>query len=120
MCFSLIPPLWELCCSLATSNDGTVLGNASGGGDVLEKKHLVPLSPFFPHFSSLLSLSSLSSPFPSPFPFSFLSRSHSLFFSFPFPFLRFFFLRELLILFAPEMQGTTLLIVTSLNQLYLL
>ena len=52
------------------------------------KKLLVSLSSFFPIFSSLLSLSPLSSPFPFPFPF--LSRSHSLFFSFPF--LRFFFL----------------------------
>ena len=83
------------------SDDGAVLGNASGGGGVLEEELLVPLSPFFTLFSSLLSLSLLCSPFPSPFP----SRSHSLFFSFPFPFssLRFFFLRELLVLYVPEM-----------------
>ena len=92
-----------LCYSLATSDDGAVLGNVSGGGGILKKKLLVPLSPFFPLSSSLLSLSPLPSPFPSSFPFFFLSRSHSLFFSFPLIFLRFFFLRELLVLFTPEM-----------------
>ena len=35
--FSLFPPLWELCCSLAMPNDGTVPGKVSGGGDVLKK-----------------------------------------------------------------------------------
>ena len=61
-----------------------MLGNVSGGGDVLKKTFSTALSVFSFFFSSLLSLSPLSSPFPSPFPF--LSRSHSLFFSFPFPF----------------------------------
>ena len=56
--------MWESCCFLAMPNDGTVLGNVSGGGGVLGKL-LVPLSPFF--LSSLLSLS----PFPS------LPLSHS-------------------------------------------
>ena len=51
-----------------------MLGNASGEGGVLKEELLVPLSPFSPLFSSLLSFSLLSSPF--------LSRSHSLFFSF--------------------------------------
>ena len=78
MCFFLVPPLWELCYSLAPSDDGAVLGNASGEGGVLKEEFLVPLSLFSPFFSSLSSLSLLSSPFPSPFP----SRSHSLFFSF--------------------------------------
>ena len=78
LCFSLVPPLWELCCSLAPSDEGAVLGNASGEGGVLKEELLVPLSLFSPLFPSLLSLSLLSSPFPSPFP----SRSHSFFFSF--------------------------------------
>ena len=78
LCLSLVPPLWELCNSLAQSDDGAVLGNASGEGDVLKEELLVPLSLFSPLFSSLPFLSLLSSPFPSPFP----SRSHSLFFSF--------------------------------------
>ena len=56
------------------SDDGSVLGNASGEGDVLKEELLVLLSPFSPLFPSLLSLSLLSSHFP--------SRSHSLFFSF--------------------------------------
>ena len=69
-------------------------------GQCTQKKLLVPLSPFFPLSSSLLSLSPLSSPFSFPFP----SRSHSLFLSFPFPlFFFFFFLRELFLLFASEM-----------------
>ena len=66
-----------------------MLGNASGEGSILKEELLVPLSLFSP----LLSLSLLSSPFPSPFP----SRSHSLFsfssffFPLPFSFLRIFF-----------------------------
>ena len=47
--FSLVPPLWELCCSLATSDDGTVLGTYLEGA-VYSKKLSVPLSPFFPLF----------------------------------------------------------------------
>ena len=54
------------------SDDGAVLGNVSGGGSVLKKKLLVPLSPFFPLSSSLLSLSPIPSPFPSHFPFFFV------------------------------------------------
>ena len=101
LCFSLVPPLWELCYSLSPSDDEVVLGNSSEEGGVLKEELLVPLSPFFLFFllfcsfffrtfsfSLSISLSLLSSPFPSPFP----SRSHSLFFSFPLPFsfLRFF------------------------------
>ena len=55
-----------------------MLGNASGEGGVLKEELLVPLFLFSPLLPSLLSLSLLSSPFPSPFP----SHSHSLFFSF--------------------------------------
>ena len=40
-------------------------------GRCTQKKLLVPLSPFFPLSSSLLSLSPLPSSFPSPFPFFF-------------------------------------------------
>ena len=32
--FSLIPPLWELCCSLVPPIDGTRPGNIFGGGGV--------------------------------------------------------------------------------------
>ena len=32
-----VPPLWELCYSLATSNDEVVLGNAFEGGGVLKE-----------------------------------------------------------------------------------
>ena len=58
------------------------------------KKLLVSLSPFFPLFSSLLSLSPLPFPFPfpSPFPFFFFSSSFTLsLLLFPFPFLEIFF-----------------------------
>ena len=92
MCFSIVPPLWELCYSLAPSDDEAVLGNASGEGCVLKEELLVPLSLFsflfllflFFRFFLLLflpvltlssSLSLPSSPFPSLFP----SRSQSLF-----------------------------------------
>ena len=37
-CVSLVPPLWELCCSLAMPIDGTVLGNVFGGGGVLQRE----------------------------------------------------------------------------------
>ena len=33
--FSPNPPLWELCCSLVLSLDGTGLGNIFGGGSAL-------------------------------------------------------------------------------------
>ena len=33
--FFLIPPLWELCCSLVLPIDGTGLGNIFGGGGAL-------------------------------------------------------------------------------------
>ena len=75
-----------------------MLGNASGEGGVLKEELLVPLSLFSPLLPPLLL-----SPFPSLFP----SLSHSLFLSFPlsFSFLRdfFFVLRELPVLFIPEM-----------------
>ena len=64
------------------SNDGTVLGNLFGGGDVLEKTFNTAFSVFF-LLSSLLSLS----PFPSPFPFLSLPFSFALsllLFLFPF------------------------------------
>ena len=78
--------VWELCCSLATSDDGTVLGNVFGGGGVLKKTFSTALSVFL-LFSSILSLSLIPSPFPSPFPLLF-ALSLILF---PFPFLEIFF-----------------------------
>ena len=67
-------------------NDGTVLGNVSGGGGVLEKTFKYHFLHFFFLLSSPLSLS----PFPSlplsPYPLLFLTPSSSLSF---FPFLWF-------------------------------
>ena len=62
-------------------NDGTVLGNVSGGGGVLEETFKYRFLRFFFLISSILSLS----PFPSlplsPSPLLFLTLSSSLSFS---------------------------------------
>ena len=82
--FSLVPPLWELCCSLAMPNDGNVPGNVSGEGGVLEKSFKYRFLRFSFLLSSLLSLSSFPSLPLSPPPLLFLTLSSSLSF---FPFL---------------------------------
>ena len=74
--FSLVPPLWELCCSLAMPNDGTMLGNVSGGGGVLEKTFSTAFSVFsfffLLFFLFLLFLLFLSLPLPFSFALSLL------------------------------------------------
>ena len=79
--FSLVPPLWEFCCSLAMPNDGTVLRNVSGGGSVLEKTSKYRFLRCFFLLSSLLSLSSFPYILLSPSPLLFLTLSSSLSFS---------------------------------------
>ena len=60
LCFSLVFPLWELCCSLVLPIDGTGSGNAFGGGGMLrgnifKSRFLHYSSP--PLFSLYLSFS---------------------------------------------------------------
>ena len=88
-----------------------MLGNASEEGGVLKEEPLVPLSLFYFRSSSFLSLSLLSSPFPSLFPLFALSLP-----LFPSLFLLleiFSILRELLVLFIPEILGMALLILIN-------
>ena len=37
--FFLVPPLWELCCSLVLPIDGTGSGNIFGGGGTLQREY---------------------------------------------------------------------------------
>ena len=87
--FFLVPPLWELCCSLVLLIDGIGLGNIFGGGGMLienifKSRFLHYTCPLFFssyasfHLSPSPSFSLSHSPSFSPSPSFSFSRSHSL------------------------------------------